>query len=342
MIGRSNTILLTIVFVVLASGCTGASQGPSEQVTPDTTLVTAAVDTQTETAGDPLGLDERTPYQGDPDYERKTPNEKDNPWGKEPVVISIAEPPGENNTRTVKQAVEYWETDGSEYAKWEPNFSVSSNEANPDVRIRFVSAIKDCRNLDSGGEVIGCASTLDASDRPRDPETVRIVSGLTNESTYRTVRHELGHILGLDHGEGPGEVMDESDVVYNKVYSVHINHENTAAYNQRISRRETRRALEYYSNGADGFMQERVRFVITEERSDADIVVNFIEYDGRGGSTAYFDGRVYIIEVEGIDLRKRGWHVGAWLGYFFGADSIEDIPPPFDEPKSDTREEWWR
>lgn len=324
--------VLAAIALIVVAGCSGASNTDSTPAAVSTTVPTSteATEEPTTTRDEPAPPTTRTP----------TPDPPGNPWQREPVTVAISTPADHNRnyTTVVERAIRYWNTTGAEHAEWAPVFAVDPDSERPDIVVQFVNEIHHC-GIDTGGVAIGCASRLEADDRPAHPEYVRVNLGLTNASTYRVVRHELGHILGLEHGEGPGEAMAPYDRVYHRVLRVHIDYDNTATLDRRETKEQVRHAAGYYSNGADGFMEEHVEFAIVEEREAADIVINFVEYGGQ--STARYENRTYWIRVEGIKLDNRGWHVGVWLGFYFGAASNDELPPPFDEPDADERERWW-
>lgn len=334
----SRGAILLVVLLIL-SGCAG-SDNPQD--------VNEATKT-TETAIPPTESPTRTTTSPTPEIETTiattsthtaTPKPIHNPWRKEPIVIGIDQPSdtNKNYTKHVIQAVEYWDENAEGHTSWTPVFVVRANAESPDIEIRFVSKIDRC-GVESGGITIGCAPVLSADSTARQTELVRVNMGLTNASTYRVIRHELGHVLGLEHGEGPGDVMAPYDRVYDQVIRVNLQFETTATHEQRDTRRQLWYALEYYSGGADGLVNEDVEFAVIEDRSDADIV---IEVNRAGSeSRAFTDERQVIVEVNGISLDKRGWHIGYWLGFYFGATSTSELPPPFDEPNADPRVGWW-
>lgn len=253
-------------------------------------------------------------------------------------MIGVSGSSARNSTEQITRAVEYWNNTDDSDIDWRPAFVVRPNAVSPDVEIRFVDTIQSC-GVGISDNTIGCARVLSAASHPTEPEVVRINKGLTNESTYRTIRHELGHVLGLEHGEGPEDVMAPYDEVYSQIIRVRIEFETTAKHEQGNTRRQIRYALDYYAEGADGHVEEDIEFAVIDESSVTDIV---IEVNREGGESRISSkNHQILIEVNGIPIDKRGWHVGYWLGFYFGASSVDELPPPFDNPRTDPRVGWW-
>lgn len=324
-----------LVLIVVLGGCATSpvatespTTNPLTEQAPDLEVPTA---TQTETpTHTPTPTETAT----------SIPDRPDNPWQKEPIIIGIdnGADPDRNYTAPVIKAVDYWHANGEGYTAWEPNFSVEPNSDSPDIVIRFVNEITSC-GLEEGGVIIGCANLLYVDSHPNDPEVVLVNLGLTDQSTYRVVRHELGHILGLEHGEGPSGVMKEYSEVFNQVVRVHFEFETRAEHEKRDTKTQSGYAFDYYSSGAEGFLSEDVEFAIITDSEAADVVIQVNE--SGADSWAYDEGDHVVIELNGIKTSHRGWHVGYWLGFYFGANSTSELPPPFDEPDSDPRSQWW-
>lgn len=322
------------VLLVVLSGCGSASlEGPAPTTTPQTFTGTATTDVPSATTTEQDASSSTTT--GTP-----TPKPVDNPWGREPVVIGVdgSRDPNRNYTSPVSRAVEFWETNGSNATAWPPVFRLSPDASNPDVVVRFVSTLEAC-GTESTELTVGCAARLDADDEPAEPEVVFVNMGLTNESTYRVVRHELGHVLGLEHGQGPGAVMKPYDRVFDRVIRVYFEHHSGVTAVRLDREEQAARAFEYYAEGADGHVTEELEFAVVEDRPGADVVIEFFDQGGR--SIARSDDGPVVIEIHGILVQHTGWHVGYWLGFYFGAETLEDLPPPFDEPEHDRRSQWW-
>lgn len=322
-------VALAVVLVLLVAGCTGGSTGGGQVETEETPETPSPAETAAPTT---------TP---NPTTTTEPPPE--NPWGKEPVVVGVRHHGDADRVYTplVRDAVRYWETEGARYATWEPAFSVEPNASDPDVVVSFQSSIDRCE-LDHPGRVVGCASVLRPNSRPEDPEVIEVVTGHTNYVTRETVKHEFGHLLGLVHGDEPVDVMDEPFVPFSKsrpnaTYHVSIEYPGSYA-GERTSRRQVRHALDYYEAGAEGWMDGSATFEVTSDRAEADVAIVVTKRSPAGSEADFRAGTIYL---NGLLPTRHAWHVGYWLGFLFGATDVDDLPPAFDEPQVDDREDWW-
>lgn len=333
----NKLLLIAVALVVLTAGCFTSSE------TPSTSKPTESVDQSSPLTATPLP-EVTTENDSRTEVQTPTPVPISNPWGHEPVTIGITNyaDPERDYTEPVQRAVTYWNTTGAEFTSWNPYFVLRPNSTQTDLVVRFVDGIDECGPR-STNETVGCAPVLDATDEAARTETVQIQLGLTESSVFRLVLHELGHVLGLEHGEGPGDVMAPRDTLFREVYRVHIEYATDSEFFNDKSRRQVRHALNYYADGGGGIVDEDIGFAIVEDRSQADIVIEFTNEDGvDDGSIANSSHSQFVITVDGIDRENRGWHVGYWLGFYFGADEIAELPEPFDEPEEDLREGWWQ
>lgn len=341
--------LLLVVLAVLA-GCAGSATeitGPTAS-----TATTAPPSTATETIGPPATETETTTAPArtvaaagtteQPDATptaAPTPTGPANPWGKRPVVVGIDDGSrsDRNYTRPVRRAIEYWRTDGERAATWNPAFVLRPDASDPDVVVRFVDDVRRChRSVDD--DIVGCAPLLPPDATPPDPALVRVDGGLDDESTYLTVRHEFGHVLGLRHGDEPTAVMAHRVAVSRALrdrYTVAVVFEDDVI-NQDRTVRQVEQAVDYYDAGAGGWLEQEVSFELVE--GDADVTIR-VSDDPSRTSIGYRDNMT--IHVDGVLHTRHGWHVGYWLGYLLGSESPDDMPPAFDEPETDEREEWW-
>lgn len=319
-------LALSAVLVLLVAGCGGASTGGTP------------VETSGPTTSTPFGTATEVPT-----TTATTEPSPDNPWGKAPIVVGVRYPDDASRDYTplVEDAVRYWESEGAAYATWAPDFSVEPDASNPDVVVSFRPEIDRCQ-LDHPGRVVGCASLLRPTSQPDDPEVVEVVTGRTNYDTRETLKHEFGHVLGLAHGDEPLDVMDEPFVPFsrsraNATYHVYLDFPSDLA-GEDASRRQVRHALDYYESGAGGWMDGNATFEFTSDPADADVSVVVTRRSPAGSAADFGSGAIHL---NGLPTSRHAWHVGYWLGFLFGASGVDDLPPAFDEPDVDDREEWW-
>jgi hypothetical protein len=106
------------------------------------------------------------------------------------------------------EAAAYWTDNAAEYAGFDVSLSIGDDD--PDVEVVYLddrTGIEGCREH-AASELLGCAPLLEPRHRPERPVTVEVVAtGRPYGDVRTTVQHELGHTLGLDHGDEPAHVM---------------------------------------------------------------------------------------------------------------------------------------
>ncbi|MFW5919300.1 MAG: hypothetical protein ACOCSF_03780 [Halanaeroarchaeum sp.] len=271
-----------------------------------------------------------------------------------------------NWTALVSPAVAYWEENAERYVSYSVEFDLDPGAEDPDVLVSFQDTV-DCR-----GETgwLGCAPDVESIDRSTEPMVVSIKSGYTNESTVRTIKHEFGHLLGLDHGEDPMPLMSarqESLALAqqnatsrafpwrDRNLSVHVDYGSLSPDRQIDAANQVSRALEYYQRRVNSSKWGNVSFTPTRDSEAADVRIDFDsdspllqgagsigrpkgpDVDGDERVEYYTESRIVVSNVQ---TEAIGWHVGYWLGVSLGATNESELPEPF---RNDTRtDEWWR
>jgi len=366
---RSIELFLILSLVLAGCSSTGSPTPATETSTidqPETDTMTP-IQTPTETPT-PTPTPTTTPTP----TPTPTPLPPQNPWRKETVTVGVNDSATADRSYStwVFEAIKYWNSDGKSYATYPVELRFDPDAENPDIEIRFIPEIPECGLID-GGTTIGCAPTLNTDSTPADPEIVEVRSDMVAESTRKTVIHELGHVLGIEHNQPPYTYMNEitDPTYYNKTDAtdrVHPWHtdEITVAYNlseipayERANTLEQLgRALDYYNEGADGFTPENVTFRLIENETTADIWIKVDDdpYQGDHASIGEVYGinidddeyleyyTSYDIYIDGILTERRGWHAGFWIANALGEDDETQFPPPFRNTDSaDDRENWW-
>ncbi len=363
--------VVAVVGLVLLAGCSGALQETTPTPTTGETTVSPVDTTTTETAATPTAPATTAGATTTAEAEGV-----ENPWGKRKVTVAVWNTVNQsrNVEPLVNRTLAYWNGNGSEYAEYDVTFVRASNAYDADVTVRLVARITECG--DGGTDsTVGCAPKLDSWETPDDPVRVDIVAGYSNESTRQILRHEFGHVVGLDHGEEPmptmkaiarhtylsqPDVADRTVPWRNSTLSVHVDVSTLPGHDREDAREQIQHALDYYESGAEGAVPSNVSFVLTSNRSAADVRIGFPDdpFDCAGermreGSCGlpwvydtdtddapeYFSD--YGIKLRGLDVDAVGWHVGYWLSDAMGLGEGE-LPEPFvDGGRGQRQSDWW-
>ncbi|UPV76008.1 matrixin family metalloprotease [Halorussus limi] len=294
-----------------------------------------------------------------------------NPWGEGELTVAINNTANEsrNFRPLVSDALDFWSNNSTRFAGFSIDYELEPNASNPDVVVKFVDAIESCANV---SEPAGCAPYVTRGGQVSRPISIEVVGSYSNASTRLILKHELGHTLGLNHSAGPQSVMAPTSQLRtlprpnaterrlpwaDADFTVYLDANRTD--DAEATREQVRHALDYYAEGANGTVPENVSFAFTQNRSAADVVVEFTENlpcrtgdsgscgrvrgndpDGDGALERYDHLRVTLSD---IDTEAVGWHVGYWLGYGFGFEEDADWPAPFrNATYEDRRNAWWR
>jgi hypothetical protein len=347
--------LLVILFVVLA-GCTGGLFPSADESPTSTTTAPLADPTPTATDGGTTGR----PTAGDAPARI---------WPDEPIVVAVEDTTGSGRdfVPLARDALDYWRGNATRYLGYPVEFVLEPGATDPDVEIRVVRSIDDCNGP---GDAIGCAPYITNRDRIDRPVSVDVVAGLSDESTIHVMKHELGHVFGLDHGDPPRAVMAPGSLVTtlprrnatdrpvpweNATLTVHLN-DPDGSDEDRV-RRQVGHALDYYDRGAGGTVPENASFELVDEPAVADVVISFpaempcgvgdgscgrrvgVDVDGDGALEYYTRLEITLTNV---DPAATAWHVAYWLGYAFGFEEPADWPAPLRNASgAERRSEWW-
>lgn len=247
-------------------------------------------------------------------------------------------------------------------------FEVRPNASDPDINVQIVDRIYECGNED---HTAGC--TLQPVRPEAIPETVEfeVRRDLSAASTVAVMKHELGHILGLDHGDRPrgvmaaelsGSVRDRPDaseraVPWNgETLRVAVDVANVSAANRSQVRTQVDHALAYYDRGADGTVPANLSFERVDAGTDADVRVTVrdtsscetgrpvcVTLDGTDvdGDDALERYTALTVTVGGVESDAVGWYVARGLAPGLGLQA-DDLPPPLsDASAADRRRAWW-
>lgn len=107
-----------------------------------------------------------------------------------------------------RQALSYWEANAEEYAGFEVGFELDGS-ADADLVIAYGDDPRGCENVpEYSSRVLGCAPLLRENTRVPRPITARVVAATRPfREVLVTTKHEIGHVLGLDHDAEPRHIM---------------------------------------------------------------------------------------------------------------------------------------
>lgn len=108
---------------------------------------------------------------------------------------------------TAREAIDFWAAESGQYAGFDLDFEIVDDDA--DIAIEYVDSPERCRNVDNYSEdVLGCAPLIEPGQWYRGTATAIVVAGSRPYGQIlTTTKHEIGHILGLNHDDAPAEIM---------------------------------------------------------------------------------------------------------------------------------------
>lgn len=362
----SRVQILAVALLVILAGCGGSVQDTTTTTTSTTTATTATTPAST-TTRTTTTTTTRTPT---------TTPAPDNPWEADTVTVAVDDSLNQSRdiSPLVNETLAYWNEHANTYGDYAVEFQYTTDTLRADIVVELVTEIPEC-GPEQENKTVGCAPLLETGTTAAAQETVEVVAGYTDETTRQILKHEFGHVLGIEHDEEPMPTMRSwTDTTYlekpnateralpweNNTLSVYLSTENRT-YTSTVTE-QVEHALSYYERGADGHVPENVSFVMTENESAADITVSFPtavtcgDTRSTSGSCGWLWGydtdtddafeyyyRAEIRVAHQTDAEAVGWHVGAWLADAFGLTSEEELPPPFVDPDYDTvYGEWWK
>lgn len=359
-------LTIAFAFIIILAGCSNAPVTPSPAASPTSDEIQTSEPWPTVTFS-PTPTTEIYP---------------NNPWNEQTLVVAVSTNISSDRdyTSMVREAAKYWGTHSNQYAEYPIDFEVVPNASDPDIVVNITRDVAVC-GLSYDQEISGCARLINQTAPPQRPETAVVEPAISTQVTIDTIKHELGHLIGVEHGQEPTKIMSHT-ADYAQYFSeqnlterdfpwidrqLTIAIDEASIQNQSMDREtvvsQVRHAIQYHESRKSGEMPDNVTLTLVNDTETADISIHL---DGTGrftlGKMTYMteDGSQsepigmdidddrplefytdYMIIIKGIDDDAVGWHVGLWLSYALGADSESDLPPPFIDASYSERRSEW-
>lgn len=134
------------------------------------------------------------------------------PWNQDNITVNVTTGPNVNVSQaaeydsSLNATLTYWEQHDEQNGNYTANWTVVEGEA--DLTVHYVSEIDSCGwDVAILGEFAGCSPIL-TSDMDIDHRQIEILADRPRYRVEQTLKHEFGHIYGLNHSDEPQPLMN--------------------------------------------------------------------------------------------------------------------------------------
>jgi hypothetical protein len=255
--------VLCVAVLLVTAGCAGLSPGGSDGTGASTPTPNPTVDSTPDPTPEPTPTAE--------------PIDPDNPYNDRTLLVYVSDQSSTNISREeeLNATFEYWSKNSGEYAGYPVNFTRTDSKAYADILVTLRDEIDQCGTTVDLTEPnnLGCADLVESSD-VADSVHVEIVNTLIRNDTVLLLQHEFGHALGLEHGDEPAGVMNETMVARPQSETINYSVSIADEYDKNEAKRQVGGAVSYLNRGANGTIIPNLTFQEVDDPSKA-----FIHFD---------------------------------------------------------------
>lgn len=342
---RSEVLrVIAVATCLLIAGCSGGGVDGTAAPSPTVESTQSATDT-------PKSESDATSTATDTPSETETPTETpkatepsvdpDNPYGKEVLNLYVNQSMANRNMMpVVRDAVSYWEQNSKRYAGYNISYRFVESRADADVVLEFKDIDRCGKSVEDRDAYDGCADFVE-NDAPAVVMT-KIQYNLSNPAARETIKHELGHTLGLEHGEKPLDVMSK----YNSRLTADPMNVYLRAEDGNVPtsfEREIRQALNYYSDHDQLKESEELNWQFVDSAEDAHVIITYDSY----GDCGYENGGICTangtyagqmdLRLAGLESEIVAWYVGWWFSFAYFEERPDGLS---NETSYDERKNW--